>query len=128
MVQFIKGENPRGNTLQGYCGALYDFAHEIAIKPIYWLINGGEANFKHVLALDFAGDSEHDGQYESKYKDGYVKSIVDGDGDQKGLVDKFPLLRYFREYLIDHLKHDYSTGKWNALALNGYSSSIRDSI
>lgn len=70
------------------------------------------------LATDFGGS----GQYESNYKTGYVTELVDG------LIGGFPLLRYFRDYLIDHLKTDYSAGKWNALALNGYEGSIEDSI
>ena len=129
MVDFVKGEDAVARTLQDYCGVLYNFSNGTSARDANWLIDGGEDEFKRVLALDFAGDSEHVGQYESKYKDGYVKSIVDGDGDEEGLVDKFPLLRYFRDYLIDHLKHDYSSGNWgNNLELGDYEESINASV
>lgn len=128
MVDFVKGEYALAKTLQDYCGVLYNFSNGTSTRDVDWLIDGDEANFKRVLTLDFAGDSEDVGQYESKYKDGYVKSIVDGDDDKEGLVKAFPLLRYFRGYLVEHLKHDYSAGKWNALVLDGYNTSIDDSI
>ena len=123
MVDFIKGENPSANTLQDYCGKLYTFSKSYSTKGVDWLINGGASGLETALAVDFTGDSEDVGQYESKYKDGYVTGLVDG------LIGGFPLLRYFRDYLIDHLKHDYSSGAWGGnLVLSGYEDSIKDSI
>ena len=42
---------------------------------------------------------------------------------------EYPLLRYFRDYLIQHLETDLSASKWKRpLDVADYGSSVNDSI
>ena len=46
-----------------------------------------------------------------------------------GLIAEYPLLRYFRDYLIQHLETDLSASKWRRpLDVADYGSSVNDSI
>ena len=120
MVNLIEDEKPKHNTLQGYCSALYRLTRDTTIKNAGWLVDGGEDNFRKILKSDFGGK---DGQYESTYKDEYVRScLVDG------LIAEYPLLRYFRDYLIQHLETDLSASNWRLLDFADYGSSVNDSI
>jgi hypothetical protein len=45
-----------------------------------------------------------------------------------GLIAEYPLLRYFRDYLIQHLETDLSASNWRLLDFADYGSSVNDSI